>query len=210
MSKYETHFEAVKNNQEKAVTYREQIKRYNIALKNEFYIEAGMIAYAMLEDRLKAFLYYIGAIRTIEADKLNVDKTKKTLKNIYFGSEEAARNKRLDINKISIKQSIIRKTLAWTENCIGTPENQYLAALKKEYEGRVDLGGLLDTLSEIDVWTKERNELVHGLMNKRVDVLSDKLCLHAKEGMEYVRFVDSQVKSLKSSNTIRKKMKIKD
>ena len=120
MSKYETHFEAVKNNQEKAVTYREQIKRYNIALKNEFYIEAGMIAYAMLEDRLKAFLYYIGAIRTIEADKLNVDKTKKTLKNIYFGSEEAARNKRLDINKISIKQSIIRKTLAWTENCIGT------------------------------------------------------------------------------------------
>ena len=209
MSKNKKEIDAVKDNKDKQVTYAYQMKRYKKALNNEFYFEAMLIEYAMLEDRLRSFLFYIGALRNVEDEKLNVAKTKGFLRSLYFGSKENAANKKLDINQISIKENLIRATVKWAIQYEGKPENQYMDILKSEYVACLDMDGLLSTLDEIDKWRKYRNEVIHGLLNKNVDSLNEQLHEQVMLGMSYARFIDNQVKSLKKKNNIRIKNKIR-
>lgn len=48
------------NNQQKNEDYREQQMRLDRALKEQFYLEAIFIEYAILEDRLEAILRHAG------------------------------------------------------------------------------------------------------------------------------------------------------
>ena len=84
-----------------------------------------------------------------------------------------------------------------------------LAVLKKENEGNLDIGGLLETLESVDKWRKYRNEVIHGLLNNNLDSLNEKLLEQVELGMKYARFIDSQVKALKKNDAIRKTMRIK-
>ena len=70
----------VSNNLEKYYTYREYISKYNRAMRGEFYFEALLIDYAMLEDRLRSMLYYMGALQTRDSIKINCKKTQGLLK----------------------------------------------------------------------------------------------------------------------------------
>lgn len=201
---------AVENRSQKQLTYQKQMTRYKQAMNHEFYLEALLITYAMLEDRLKSFLYYIGAIRNVNDKKLTVSKTKNVLRTMYFGSEEASRNKKIDIDNISVKEKLIRKTLEWSCEQVGKPEEYYLEVLKQEYEGCLDIDGLLQTLEEIDQWRNYRNEVIHGLLNKDMNCLDSNLCNQVENGMKYARYLDGQIKQLKKNNRIRKNMRIKD
>lgn len=209
MGKSETLIKAVNDRNEKKETYRQQLGKYKRAVREGFYFEAMLITYAMIEDRLRSFLYYIGAFRREDDSKLNVEKTKTILRSLYFGSEEKAKGKKLDINQISSKEHMIRVTLEWVAMQEGVPESSYLAVLKKEYEGNLDIGGLLETLESVDKWRKYRNEVIHGLLNKNLDSLNEKLLEQVELGMKYARFIDSQVKALKKNDAIRKTMRIK-
>ena len=120
----------VKNNVEKQAAYRVQLGRYRKALNNEFYFEALLIVYAMLEDRMRSFLYYIGAVRQFNSEKLNVDKTKSILRMLYFGSEKAAANRKINFENISVKETLIRNTITWAINYEGTPEKPIIAFVK--------------------------------------------------------------------------------
>ncbi len=209
MADKEKMIDAVKSNTEKQATYREQLGKYRRALNNEFYFEALLIVYAMLEDRMRSFLYYIGALRRSDDQELNVKKTRSILRGFYFGSEEKAVNKRLDLNQISTKEKLIRSTIIWAIEYVGIPEEQYLAVLKTEYEGCLDMDGLLTVLDDVDTWRNYRNEIIHGLLNKNVNSVNADLKAKVEDGMSYARFIDSQVKALKRKDNIRKKMKIK-
>lgn len=50
----------VKDNLDKQRTYAKQKGRYKSAMSNEFYLEAIMIDYALLEDRFRSMLYHMG------------------------------------------------------------------------------------------------------------------------------------------------------
>ena len=52
--------EPVKNNLDKQRTYAKQKEKYKSAMQHGFYLEAMMIDYALLEDRLRSVLYHIG------------------------------------------------------------------------------------------------------------------------------------------------------
>lgn len=208
MAGIEKQIAAVKDNAEKQEAYRKQLGRYRRALNNEFYFEAMLIVYAMIEDRLRSFLYYIGALRKADDPKLNVKQTKAILRRLYFGSDEDAFGQKMDLGQISTKEKLIRNTLTWALEYEGIPEETYLAVLKSEYEG-LDIGGLLTTLDQIDIWREYRNEIIHGLLNKNVTSVDAELKSKVEAGMEYARFIDSQVKALKKKNVIRNKMKIK-
>ena len=208
MAGIEKQIAAVKDNTEKQEAYRKQLGRYRRALNNEFYFEAMLIVYAMIEDRLRSFLYYIGALHKADDPKLNVKQTKAILRRLYFGSDEDAFGQKMDLGQISTKEKLIRNTLTWALEYEGIPEETYLAVLKSEYEG-LDIGGLLTTLDQIDIWREYRNEIIHGLLNKNVTSVDAELKSKVEAGMEYARFIDSQVKALKKKNVIRNKMKIK-
>ena len=84
----------VSNNLEKYYTYREYISKYNRAMRGEFYFEALLIDYAMLEDRLRSMLYYMGALQTRDSIKINCKKTQGLLKKIvhdYSAKDESKR-----------------------------------------------------------------------------------------------------------------------
>ena len=50
----------VKDNKDKQRTYAREKARYCSAMKYGFYLEAMLIDYALLEDRLRSVLYHIG------------------------------------------------------------------------------------------------------------------------------------------------------
>ena len=66
---------AVTNNVSKQFTYKKLLGRYKLAIKSEFYFEAMIIVYAMLEDRLRSMLYYTGVLANRE--KLSLHKKTK-------------------------------------------------------------------------------------------------------------------------------------
>ena len=54
----------VSDNKDKQRTYTENMAKYKKAIAGEFFFEAMLIDYAMLEDRLRSFLYYIGLLKS--------------------------------------------------------------------------------------------------------------------------------------------------
>ena len=201
--------ETVDNKKQKQEAYREQLGKYRKAFNHEFYFEALLIVYAMLEDRLRSFLYYIGAFHNVDDPRLNVKQTKTVLRRLYFGSDENAEGKILNLNQISGKEKLIRATVLWVKECKEMPEELYLSVLKKEYEKNIDMDGLLNTLSSIDDWREYRNEIIHGLLNKNKDSVNKDIKDQVEAGMKCARFIDNQVKALKKKNNIRILMKIK-
>ena len=81
--------------------------------------------------------------------------------------------------------------------------------MKSDLE-KVDIGGLLDTLDEIELWRKYRDEVIHGVLNKNMDSLDESLSAKVSEGMEYARFLDGEVKVLKRGNKTRKVLKLQN
>ncbi len=123
---------AVSGNKDKQRTYREQYLKYNKAVKEEFFCEAILISYAMIEDRLRSFLYHIGALANRNSINVNCKKTKAQLKEIVLEYKTEKENNNLGIKNISGKIKIIRCTLEWAATVTaGYKEDKYLSTLKK-------------------------------------------------------------------------------
>ena len=200
----------VTNNSEKQQTYAENIKKYNSAMKHGFYFEAILIDYAMIEDRLRSFIYHIGGLKTRDDYVIEKGIVRERLSEIVNDYKDEKENNTLGISSISGKMKIIRATLRWASEVESTPKDKYLKTLKSQYEGQIDIGGMLDTLDEIRDWCDYRNEIVHALMNKNVENVDEKLKIQAARGMELARYLDGQVKSLKKWNRIRRSLGYKE
>lgn len=197
----------VKDNYEKQLTYSKLLARYNTAMKYQFYFEAMLIDYAMLEDRLLSFLYHAGVIEARSSDQVTDSKDVRPYLN-YLNKRFHKKNKNLTISKICGKLDLIEAILDWVINEVGVVENStYLKTLKSQCE-LLDLGLLKESVTEIKTWTEYRNEVVHAALNKNIDNLYVKLEQAAYRGMSLARTVDSQVKLLKKGNRIRRKLNL--
>ena len=193
----------VTDNLDKQRTYREHKGRYKRAMENEFFFEALLIDYALLEDRLRSMIYHMGFLKDRTAYKVWKKKSL-CLQEIISCYKSESENCQLGISNISGKAKIVRCVLEWaayTEG--GYQQDKHLSALKSQCEG-LDIGGLLSALDELQDWCAYRNEVIHGLMNKNLDSLSMELKAHAEKGMQLANFFDSQEKLLKRGNKIRK------
>lgn len=199
--------EIVCNNYEKQYTYKQNCIKYKKAMQEEFYFEAMLIAYAMLEDRLRSFLYHIGALSTRESRRVGCAKNKQQLKSII--KEELKLDKMPSVMQITGKIQIIRSTLHWALNVAGGyKDDKYLNALKYQYEGNIDIQAMLDLLDEIEKWLNYRNEVNHGLLNKNVHNLNEKLAEKTENGMLLAKRTDEFVKAIKKRNYIRKSINL--
>lgn len=195
----------VKNNIDKQHTYKENCAKYKKAVAGEFYFEAMLIAYAMLEDRLRSFLYHIGALERRESIRIRCGKTKEQLSQMVDAHKRRGENNSLGITSISGKIKVIRCTFEWAINTDGGYENdKYLKALKSQYEGNIDIGDVLDFFEELDEWLKYRNEVIHALLNKNTDSLNEQLAEKTQRGMELARKCDRFVVAVKKRNYIRR------
>lgn len=195
--------ESVHNNYEKYLTYKAQMSRYKKATKGGFYYEAMLIDYAMLEDRLLAFLYHIGAIDDRFVSIKITGRTKNYLKQIYGDSP-------INLTTINGKIKLIRAVLKWAETDEDIAPNQkYQCTLKKQCREQLDLLGFLTKLDELDNWKSYRNEVIHALMNKKSDALYEQIEQKASEGMDLARYIDNQTAKIKKGNYIRRSAKLK-
>ena len=194
----------VNDNMDKRYTYAEHKGRYNRAMKYEFYFEALLIDYALMEDRLKSFLYHAGVIQARTSFKIDCNKpNKKALKWIYCNYRKKDDVNLPQIKNISGKMDIIRAIFEWTSTATEIPDNnRYLKVLKNQCES-VDIGEMLDTLDQIKDWCDYRNEIVHALMNKNIDSLNVELCDKAIEGMLIANRLDTYVRDMKKGNKVR-------
>ena len=77
-----------------------------------------------------------------------------------------------------------------------------LAWIKKIYD--IKTIDYKKCLNNIEKWCNERNVLIHASASRNIFDLYNKAVTNANEGMEYVRIIDSEVKKLKRSNSLRK------
>ena len=187
------------------------------ALQQGFYFEAMLIEYALLEDRLRSFVYHAGLLQNRKASHLlpgknavrkdfnRIAQRVKTWK-LEDGKEtgNTSNFERLSVNKISDKIFIVRTIVLWSSELESLPdESRYLQALRGQCES-LDAAALLETLDGIDTWRMYRNEVIHSLMNKRMESVQQKLSEQVEQGVQLARQLDAQVTILKKNNRIRK------
>ena len=194
--------ESVQNNYEKYLTYRNHMGRYKKAVKCEFYFEALLIDYAMLEDRLLTFLYYIGAVESTFSEIKIPAGSSDFFEQLY--------GKKLDKNlwRISEKIRLIRKVLNWVEtDDFFETDRKYQITLRKQCRENLNIPGFLTKLDEINNWKDYRDAVIHALMKKKTSSVSEQNREKTLEGMELARYIDRQIGRIKKGNYIRRSLK---
>lgn len=190
-----------KDGKEKQNTYAKYMLQYNKAIRNEFYLEAIMIDYAMMEDRLVALLHYVGIVSRNQP-KLCVNKfCRADIRKLLGYKEKAA----IRINNISVKVKIFDVLMSLT----GTGDSEFINDIVAHVDSSAGRGEIKDLCSAITEWCDTRNQYVHALLNKNYDALQEGLKDFAENGHGIARRIDACVKVIKVNNTIRKKFKIK-
>jgi hypothetical protein len=194
----------VSGNTEKQLTYRENIRRFNTAMQQEFFFEALLIDYAILEDRLMSVLYHMGAVDG-RTDRKICKKVKNHLRSLVGRYEKG--EIKLTVTTISGKERIIRAVSRWAQETAGEEEtDKYLSVLKERF---LEAEAFASVLDDVDDWRDYRNEIIHGLMNKDMESLKTDLPRRCLEGMQLARALDSRVKIIKKGNKIRRNLKLK-
>ena len=173
--------------------------KYKKAIANEFYFEAMMIAYNLVEDRLLAFLHYAGIVNR-DADKLKISKRINPSIRSFLGKKE---NERINIKNISVKLELI-KALAEAVDCT----DEYISAVSAQMEKSVGRNQICEFTQRCTEWKDMRNKFVHGLANKNPDEVEEYAKTVAEEGYKLARELDNMVGRFSKNNTIRKRFHI--
>ncbi len=193
---------AVSDNIDKQHTYQELMKQHTKAINFEFYFEAILIDYATIEDRLLSLIYHMGFISNRCSNKI-WKKERECLKEIVTKYKRSDENDTLGLTKVSGKIKIIRCVFLWAVDSEEYQDNKHLKALKKQCEN-IDCEQVVRRLEELEEWIKYRDEIIHALLNKKLESIDSKKREIAIKGLEIARYLDSQNKLIKKNNSIRK------
>lgn len=195
----------ITSNMEKKTAYQIQMERFKRAKAGVFHLEAIFILYALIEDRLSAFLFHAGVTN---ATRQRITKNGKVHPHLK-GAITVLNNQQTSIRTMSAKIKLIKELLAWSDcYAVNEPELNYLDALCKQVNRAAGKDGMIDILSRIEEWCACRNELVHALLNKKVENQEEVLQKLVDEGEAINRLLQNFVKSFKVRNTLRKTFNI--
>lgn len=189
---------------DKHETYTSMTSRHKTAMKHGFYLEAMLIDYAMLEDRLTAFLWSAGVMNDTDNFSFGNRRNKSQLSEIY--TAYAGENKKPRLRNISGKINTILALIDFGSKPYNG-DDRYLSALHKGLQ-EIRLDELKETLSALDDWREYRNEIIHDAMNKNIYSLYEHLEEYAESGLKYARVIDNESKKLKRRSYIRKSVKM--
>ncbi len=205
-----TVIEKSKDKMEKRETYAGMFRKYNLAVKQGFYLEAVFIIYAMLEDRINSFLLYSGLV-SYKKDKLKLSSgaAGELASELYWRGKNHNSDSRVNLSMISNRIELLKNLTCWTEETERTASTKkYDSDLMDQMIGSVDLYEMKEVLGQIVSWKHVRNECVHALMNKNFYSEEQKTQDLADQGIVLVRRMDDLVKKFKKNNHLRKKYNI--
>ena len=213
--------DTVKTGREKQDAYRKEYARLNKALKEEFYLEAIAICYAIIEDRFIAFFHHAGIVSRNNSN-LQINRAVYPYLRQLLNKDDKYT---IRIKDISVKENLICKLLVMEEataraidshiaTCSSGKKKHvvasgYMLDLYKQIHKCIDNELIADIFYELEPWRNTRNQLIHALLSKTTisSELAKKQC--AEEGCSLARGLDNcLVKPFKEDNTLRKKYKI--
>ncbi len=175
---------------EKRMAFDSHMKRYKQAMQARCYLEALMIGYACLEDRLRYLLFYLGMLQSPASGSIGNRRTTASYKRIL---DRYMQKGDRSIRHIAGKRNLTRCIfLLVAEN---KPDQddvvQTVLCASLSDEGRVS--ETLDLLKNIEAWCDYRNAAVHDLMNKSVVSLDAHIAEQAELGYKLFRRLDNMV-----------------
>lgn len=192
--------ETIESGNEKAGVYSYQMKRYQLAIQHEFYFEAIVISYAMIEDRLLAFLHYAGVIdrRTCTQNhqakqRIRVCKQAQKQINILLKNKE---NYTMSLDSINSKIRIIDALMNLPEE----NNDPYLNLVRAQIDRTIDREKFKTLFQDLNTWLKPRNQIIHALMNKRTNDVLERQSDIAETGYNIGRTLDDFVAKFKAGN----------
>ena len=184
----------IRDNQDKRDNYARQVRRYQRAVREGFYLEALVIDCAMLEDRLRAALFHMGLVEDREAEKLRA-----SIKP--FVKQTAGET---GVKNISCVIRMIKGVLLWAAETDGDYEHdRYLTALKAQCES-ADVDVYVESLDEAADWLKSRNDVIHALMRRSPDGMEARLKDIAEIGRRLANEMDTLVRLIKRGGRARR------
>ena len=197
-------FTPVQSRVEKYQTYRECMGRYSRAMRSGFFFEALLIDYAMIEDRLRSFLWHAGAFNRWEDKTAFCKKAASRELKALVEANWPGCPKAISLDKLSHKIGAVRAIAVWSSETPRNPDDSaYLNALRGQCES-LDAAALLSALRRLEDWSKARNEIIHSLLNKQTHDVAERIESLACQGMELARELDGQVAILKRGERVRK------
>ena len=175
---------------EKRMAFDSHLKRYKKAIQAGCYLEALMIDYACLEDRLRYLLFYLGMLQSPASGSIGSRRTSASYKRIL---DRYMQKGDRSIRHIAGKRNLTRCIfLLVAEN---KPDQddvvQTVLCASLSDEGRVSEA--LDLLKSIEAWCDYRNAVVHDLMDKSVVSLDAHIAEQAELGYKLFRRLDNMV-----------------
>ena len=113
MKKNNTQIKQAITGEEKCKTYKEMMTRHKTAMKQGFYFEALLIDYAVLEDRLEAFLWAAGVFNDVGSFGLGNKYNKSQLKELYTKCFNEKKSPKL--HNISGKIEVCKSLIAFSQ-----------------------------------------------------------------------------------------------
>ena len=193
--------EPITTNMEKKTAYQIQMERFKRAKAGGFHLEAIFIIYALIEDRLSAFLFHAGVTNSTREKIARNGKVRPYLDRTLT----VLNTRQPNIRNVSAKIKLIKELMEWsTDYSVNEPTLTYLDALYKQINRTAGRDQMIETLTRIEGWCASRNELVHALLNKKVENQEEILQALVAEGEACNRSLQNFVKSFKVRNTLRK------
>lgn len=200
--------------------YQAQYRNYKKAVENGFCFEAVAIGYAIMEDRLAAFLHHAGIISRQHAN-MQVTAAVYPYMRALLGLSAA---ESVRVKNIGTKIEVIRAVLALTPEKVTEieqtvagwkaegllpvrwkPKKGYLSDLLKLAD-RLDRTQITETLDRLIPWKEGRNQLIHALLRQKADSAESEKARLAEEGYQITRDLDNLlVKPFKRNNPLRRK-----
>ena len=195
----------ITSNMEKKTAYEIQMERFKRAKAGGFHLEAIFILYALIEDRLSAFLFHAG-ITNCTREKI----TRNGKVRPHLDSTLTVLNiRQTNIRNVRAKIKLIKELITWSmDYTANEPTLNYMDILSKQINRTAGKDQMIDTLTRIEGWCTSRNELVHALLNKKVENQEEMLQALVAEGEACNRQLQNFVKSFKVRNTLRKTFNI--
>ena len=192
-------------NMEKKTAYQIQMERFKRAKAGGFHLEAIFILYALIEDRLSAFLFHAGITNATRETITRNGKVRPQLDSALA----VLNTRQASIRNVSAKIKLVKELMEWsTDYLVNEPTLNYLDALYKQINRTAGRDQMIETLTRIEGWCTYRNELVHALLNKKVEDQEKILQDLVYEGEACNRSLQNFVKSFKNRNTLRKSFNI--
>ena len=185
-----------KVNYVKQQRYAETLDKLNRAVRNDFYYEAIMLDYALIEDRLYEMLYYLGILSRNTASSSVSKRIRKDLRSL-LNLKPAGH---FCISKMQVRLDILKEISKYHGDSL------YFQDLQNTIAKRIGVEGLCTYVQNLEDWKNARNILVHDLMNQ-VTLETEKTAELAVNGKALFRELDKYCRRIENCD-IRKKYKI--